>query len=508
MDSAYSYSPTTVLLCVGVVCVLLLIVKQVFLHPLRHLPRAHDPKEHWLLGMGPVMREDKWPLMSAVKWAAEHPNAPLLHFTMFGMHRVLVLDPDLLRQVLVTKSSLFSKRIFQYLNVKAIIGDGLVTTDGEVHSRHRKMVNEAFGYKHLKGLVPIFAEQSKILLDHWEGKDGQIVNVADGLGRMALNVLGLSTFGFEFDTLTPEETKGKKLYRLFRENVQAHKDFLFMTLPYYQHIPIEANRRRKELKRKTYEGIEVIIEEKRERLAKRKSLGSSVIPMDILELLILVTDEDDGSKFTNQELVDEAKTLLMAGTDTSATMAQFTLICLAKHPEVLQKCLEEVDRVLGNREIVEEPDLNELKYLHLVMRESMRLYPPIPILPRRVEQDINLGGYDIPAGTTLVVSPMVMHHLPNLWDNPEEFNPERFSPENDENRHPYQYLPFNHGPRNCIGQKFGFVEMKVMLAMLLKRYTLSLKPDYDFKCIHSIAMQPYPALEMILHERHPKTVAT
>lgn len=476
----------------------LLVWRRYVSNPLRKIPRAEDPAESWLFGMGPVSVSEP-ALAPNLRWAIANKGSPLVYFRFWFWDRVMVTDPDLLKRILVTESHNYSKRLLAYDSVKLVSGDGLVVSNFEKHDRHRKMVSEAFHYKHLKSLVSIFSKQANLLVKHWRGMDGKVVPVHEDINKCTLNVIGLTAVAYDFDSFAEDDTVGKLFGQTFLNMTKAHRDLRIHTVPLFRYLPTEANRRRTELRNATNDVIASIIRAKRAKHASIRARGEVPVINDILDILIQVKDEH--GLLTDEELISETKTFVVAGNDTTATHVVWTLYALARHPEYYRKCIEEVDEVLGDKEDIEADDIGKFKFLGMCMKESLRMFPPVPLTPRHVENDVELAGYRIPAGTVLFVSSLVMHHLPWLWENPEVYDPYRFSPERSKDRHPYAFLPFIHGPRNCIGQRFASMEATVILAKIMQSYRLDLVPGYKLTTTASITYHPSPKLEMVLENR-------
>lgn len=198
---------------------------------------------------------------------------------------------------------------------------------------------------------------------------------------------------------------------------------------------------------------------------------------DVLGMLMSAVDEDGQGGMTDQQLRDEVMTLFMAGHETIANAMSWAFLLLHQHPEVAQRVRAEVRAVLGGRAPGFE-DLPRLPYAGQVLDEVLRLYPPAWIVERQAVVADRLGPWDIPAGTIVAVSPWVMHHHPGLWEDPERFSPERFSPERVEGRPKHAYLPFGAGPRVCIGNNFALMEAKIILTMVLPRFSVEVSdPD-------------------------------
>ncbi|KFO35136.1 Cytochrome P450 4V2 [Fukomys damarensis] len=187
-----------------------------------------------------------------------------------------------------------------------------------------------------------------------------------------------------------------------------------------------------------------------------------------LDLLLSVTD-DEGNKLSPEEIREEVDTFMFEGHDTTASAINLSLYLLGWYPEIQKKVDSELDEVFGksNRPVTLE-DLKKLKYLEVVIKESLRLFPPVPLFARRLNEDCEVAGYKVVKGTEAIIVPYALHRDPRFFPNPEEFQPERFFPENAQGRHPYSYVPFSAGPRNCIGQRFAVMEEKTILSYILR----------------------------------------
>lgn len=193
----------------------------------------------------------------------------------------------------------------------------------------------------------------------------------------------------------------------------------------------------------------------------------------LLDLLIKVSETNEN--FTLDDIVTEAFTLLITASDTTSASLVYAIYLLAKHPEALQRCFEEQERIC--RETSDEMTINELrqmKYLEQCISESLRLYPVLPLIVRSLKEDVEIGEYVVPSGSDILVPVYELHRHSDIYPDPEKFDPERFSPENCANRHAYSYIPFSSGIRNCSGQKFAMLQMKIILSHVIRRFQLEL----------------------------------
>ena len=210
--------------------------------------------------------------------------------------------------------------------------------------------------------------------------------------------------------------------------------------------------------------------------------------LDFLDILLTSVDENDKG-LTADEIRSEVDTFMFAGHDTTTSGISWTLYCLAKYPEHQEKVREEVRNVLMGREWLEYDDLKDLKYTQWCIKEAMRLYPPVFQFYRTLLEDVEVDGYLIPKGVQVIIAPHVIHRNPDVWENPNEYDPLRFNPNNIEKRHPYAYIPFSAGYRNCIGQNFAMNEEKLVVASIINRYALSLDEHHEVKIILTIILR-------------------
>jgi cytochrome P450 len=218
-----------------------------------------------------------------------------------------------------------------------------------------------------------------------------------------------------------------------------------------------------------------------------------------MQMLLDARYEDTGKGMNDQQLIDEAAILFIAGHETSANSLAWTLYLLAQHPEVLHKLKAELTAVAPNR-VPSFNDLRQLTYLTQVINESMRLYPPAWITDRVALNDDELNGIPIPKGTVISIFIYGLHHQKKRWQDPEAFRPERFRPEISKTKHAFSFMPFGGGPRLCIGNNFAMMEMQLTLAAVLRRFNLRLPPGFEVSPKPLITLRPAKEILMYLHE--------
>lgn len=224
----------------------------------------------------------------------------------------------------------------------------------------------------------------------------------------------------------------------------------------------------------------------------------------LLDFMIDIADKNPD--FTENDIVNEACTFMLAGQDSVGASVAFTTFLLAQNVECQQKCHDELERIFGsdNRAPTMQ-DLRDMRYLEMCIKESLRLYPSVPIIARRLGEEVHLSKYTLPAGSNVFIVPYATHRLPHIYPDPEKFDPERFSPEIAEKRHPYAYLPFSAGPRYCMGNRFSIMEMKTVISRLLRSYNIESVPDKTtFEPIYRITLRASGGLWVRLRAKQAK----
>lgn len=412
----------------------------------------------------------------------------IVQFRLGFLSFCLVTDPEYVREVLVTQADKFEKSARDKRIMGRFLGQGLVTSDGEYHARQRKLSQPAFRKKLISGYADTMMYQTEHMLDTWE--DGQPLNIAEKMNELTMYIVSETLFHMDVSDVT--KRVGEAIVFLQEE---ANRDF---TSPFFmpKWLPtprnIQANRAIKFLDDIIYEMI-----------AKRRQEEGSEIEQTRHDLLssLLEAKDDDGERMTDLQLRDELLTLFVAGHETTSNALTWTWYLLSQHPEVERKLHQELDDVLQGRPVTLE-DLAQLPYTHQILKESMRICPPVWTLNTRCNrEDVEIDGYVIPKGTLVFVSPYALHHHPNNFENPHVFDPDRFLPEREEKIHRYAYIPFGAGHRVCIGNSFAMMESALILARIAQKYRLLLEPGQTIKKLAHITMSPEHGIRMQLQAR-------
>jgi len=353
------------------------------------------------------------------------------------------------------------------------------------------------------------------------------VDLQSYFSQLTLNIIGIAGFDYDFASLEKdykehgENTKGgeAELSVLFYRALASLTPDLFSLLVgrIYKYLPTNRNRERKTMIVALNGTVADIIKRRRQEFNKNTNQEDESKSKDILSLLFNAKDAETGSLLTDLELRDEIKTFILAGHETTSTLLVWVFYCLSLNLESQEKLISEIDQKLqGKFPTPEDVEGTLLPYLNAFMKEVLRIYPPVSIVTRVTASDDILAGYQIPKGTRIVLSPYILHHHPNQWDQPEVFNPDRWMKSTNSNietndnlpaqqsvpRHPFSFLPFIFGPRNCIGQKFALVEARMITVMVLQHFNVTLDPSSpELKRTTTITMRPKSTMFFNLRPR-------
>jgi cytochrome P450 len=397
----------------------------------------------------------------------------------------LATHPDLVKDVLVTNNRLFG-RGRGHLRMKLLLGDGLLTTDGDAHKRQRRLVQPAFHRQRVESYGDTMAQRAEELAERW--RDGSTVDVLGEMMGLTLVIVANTLFGATVDDEVEEI--GSALTAVFEM-------FGFALMPFselFDRVPIPTTIRLRRARARLDATIYRII-------ADRRRSGRD--HGDLLSMLLLAQDtgdEGDGGSMTDVQLRDEATTLFVAGHETTSNALTWTWYALSGHPGAEARMHAELDGVLGGRR-PGAADLPRLPYTRAVLAESMRLYPPVWGMGRRALTAHTLGGYDIPRGSLVVVSPFITQRDARFFPEPEQFRPERWLDEHAAERPRFSYFPFGGGARQCIGEQFAWMEGVLLLATLGQRWRLRLVPGHKVELNPLITLRPKHGMRMTLHSR-------
>jgi len=365
----------------------------------------------------------------------------------------LVNHPDGVKHVLQENQQNYHKDLYPYRILKPLLGQGLVTNVGESWLKQRRLMQPAFHRKRLAAFGTLMTDATVTMLDQWQrlAERDQPLDVAAEMLRLTLRIAGQALFNI--DLSDESHTVGQAVATVNK----LLSEYLTAPFPPLS-IPTPRSRRLQAARRTLDQVVHDIIVQRRQQHADTG---------DLLSMLLLTRDEATGQGMNEQQIRDEVMTLLIAGHETVATALIWTWYLLSQHPHVTQ--------------------------------EVLRLYPPAWIFGRKAIADDEIGGYVIPAGSMIVLSPYMTHRHPAFWEHAEVFDPKRFAPDQAAGRPRYAYFPFGGGPRVCIGNNFALMETQLVLATIAQHYQLRLVPGHPVEPEAFLSLRPRSGLPMTLH---------
>jgi cytochrome P450 len=402
------------------------------------------------------------------------------------LNYLLVTDPDAVRHVLVDNAKAYRKGR-NYLGLKLLLGEGLLTNEAESWRRQRKLAQPAFHRARLAGFADHMSRETRRTLAEWGTKDTGTKSpfcVHEELMRLTFRIVGRTLFSADVDG------EARDVGQALNTALHWANDYVESFFPVPPSIPTPANVRFKRARSILDRLVYQLIADRRTQIAAGKGSG-----VDLLGMLMEAVDDGTGQAMSDQQLRDEIITMVLAGHETTANLLAWTFMLLARHPEIERRVREEAIRVLGDRDPALE-DVRSLEYTERVLEEVLRLYPPAWVVERQnVTPDV-VGGYPVPRESIIAISPYVIHRNPSYWDDPETFDPERFRPERVEARQRYTYLPFGGGARVCIGNHFAMMEAQIILAMIVRETHLSVVPGHPIELDAAITLRPKHGLRV------------
>ncbi|XP_070264327.1 cytochrome P450 4V2-like isoform X1 [Myotis yumanensis] len=411
-----------------------------------------------------------------IHFTEENRHVPMLKL-WFGTVPAIAMYKAETIEVILTSSKQIDKS-YLYTFLKPWLGLGLLTSTGNKWRSRRKMLTPSFHFTILEDFLDVMNEQANILVNKLEKHvDGEKFNCFSYITLCALDIICETAMGKNIDAQTNDDSEYVRavysmsdlLHRRMRTFWLWHDVLYLLFKDGWDH-----KRNLKTLHNFTINVInERANEIKRDEEGKSDDKGTTLSNRKrkaFLDLLLNVMD-DEGNKLSLEAIREEVDTFMFEGHDTTAAGMNWTLYLLGCYPEVQKKLDNELDEVFGNSDRpVTLEDLKKLKYLECVIKETLRIFPSVPIIARELNEDCDVGGYKVVKGSQILIIPYALHRDQKYFPDPEEFKPERFFPENSMGRHPYAYVPFSAGPRNCIGQRFAMMEEKVILSCILRHF--------------------------------------
>ncbi|CAF3828857.1 unnamed protein product, partial [Rotaria sordida] len=415
----------------------------------------------------------------------------------FGpLTRLIVHEPDLLADVLSrNNASNYMKPVeFNEVLVPIIGSHNLLVAEGSEHERARRMINPAFHHVNLKSMVSIITDRTAKAIESMISNE-QKSKPADLLvlfNALTLSIIASSAFGADFETNAHAKDVICRTFAQLLDIATYRSMYMINQIPFLSQLPFWGKKILDEGKQKVTEFVDQIIIDRRQGQSSSLSNGP-----DLLDLLLSAVD-NEGQPFNDQEIREESLAFVLAGSETTGNLMVWMLYVLMTNENVLQACREEIDRVLPNGIVPTNEHLQDLLVCEAIINETLRLYPPAPFFSRHCVREHIIGTkrqLRIPKGATIVAISHVLHRRSDLWPRPLEFDYTRWMRDpktglKPKLPHPFAYLPFAAGPRNCIGQNFALLEAKIMLAMFIQRCNFDLVPGQKIVPDVKITMRP------------------
>ncbi|GLJ13582.1 hypothetical protein SUGI_0215770 [Cryptomeria japonica] len=409
--------------------------------------------------------------------------------------RLYVTHPELAKEILCNKFGHCNK-----LQNKQLGKPGIGRLNGEKWAQHRRILNPAFHTELLKGMIPSIVQSGITMLTEWSklvSSGANEIEVFKDFCILTSDIISRTAFGSSY-------AEGKHIFHLLDQQLLLYFEVMrTVHIPGFRFLPTKKNRQRWALEKEIRRCIMQVIESK-ERTAIENSEDYGT---DLLGLMMISNKKEGRGKaqrnisMTSDEIITDCQTFYVAGQETTAILLTWTMVLLGMHPEWQERARKEVLEKCGKNDFPKSDTVNGLKIVGMIFNESLRLYPPLVTMTRQTSKPIMLGRLSVPAGTQLEIPILQMHHDQALWGNSvNEFNPERFDQGiSKAAKLPIAFMPFSLGPRTCIGQNFALLEAKIILAMILQRFSFEISPNYIHAPVQSLLLKPQHGAWLIFH---------
>jgi len=413
-------------------------------------------------------------------------SEPIARMRIAGTKVFYLREPDLIREMLVTLVPNFHKsRGLE--RAKALLGEGLLTSEGKLHRQQRKLIQPVFHHGNLNDIAVIMRERARQRAESWGA--GQTLNLNQEMHALTLTIVGEALFGTEVGERTG------RVSQLMETVMETF--FLFMSplAPFFEFFGHPKLKRAAKARRELSAIVRTMIGERRKTNQTRK---------DLLTLLFAAQDPETGLGMSDEQLRDEVMTLFLAGHETTANALAWTIYLLTQHPDIARRLAAEV-RPVGMRSCASAPDdleselgIKDDDLLSRVIRESLRLYPPVWAIGRRATQGLRIGGTEVPKGAIVLACQWALHRSDRYFSNPIQFDPDRWMSDDQRALPKYAFFPFGGGPRSCIGEGFAWMELRVVLTEILRRWRFEIGPGQTVKPKASITLRPERPIQVIV----------
>ncbi|CAG8775193.1 7157_t:CDS:2 [Cetraspora pellucida] len=464
-----------------------------YLSPLSKIPGP--PGESLILGhYASFLKKDHAEVFSHL---AKQYGGIVRFNALLNKSNLLITDPKLVQMMMVSRAYDFPRYHASKTLVKDFIGDGIILAEGDSHKRQRKMMSPSFAFANVKEMVPTFVQAGHNLKDIWIKEIGnnkeKRITITSIISKITLDVIGDVGFNHKFNSTTTESELAKAYKCLNNRNLTPLYMALISLFPFIRKLPIYDHN-------EYLDSLKIITNVSEKLITDKKT--SSVRGTDLLSLLTNANDNlPVDEQLTHYELVSQVMTLLIAGHETTSTTLSWALYFLAKNPDIQDHLRKEILDIFPDRDYHPTFDqIEQLKYSECILKEILRIVPPVPLLIRTNVKDEMFNGYFIPKETPLTIPVYAIQHDPSIWgDDAEHFNPFRWlNPEIKSKIANCNFMPFGAGPRSCLGMKMAHLEFKAILAVIIRNFEFKLVEGFTFKRTFIGLMKPSPGIDLMV----------
>ncbi|MDQ3472442.1 MAG: cytochrome P450 [Acidobacteriota bacterium] len=451
--------------------------------PIRSIRRARaalppGPKGHPILGVMPEFNRDTLGFITRCRDYGDVVRARFLYVTAY-----FIYHPDDIEYVVSTNAKNFIKSMSLRSNFfQRLVGNGLLTSEGEVWKRQRRLAQPAFHRQRISAYGDVMVNYAQRMMATWQA--GEVRDIHRNMMRLTLEIVVRTLFNADVSQ------DADKVGRVLSQIVKPFASQATIKWILDNRLPTTTHRR---FHREAQEIDDIVYRIIADRRASGLDQG------DLLSMLLEAQDED-GSQMTDKQLRDEVMTLFLAGHETTALTLSWAWYLLAQNPAVEEKFHAELDDLLGGR-LPTMDDLSRLKYTDRIVREAMRLYPPAYGLGREAIEECEIGGFRVPRKTQVFMFQWATQRDPRFFPEPEAFHPERWTEEFASSLPKYAYFPFGGGPRFCIGNTFAMMEIVLVLATIGQRFKLALAPDHPVSILPAMSLRPRDGIHVVVENR-------
>jgi cytochrome P450 len=436
-----------------------------------------------------------------------HDYGDISYFKLGRQHVYLLNNPDYIEKVLVYDHRNFTKGKRLQL-AKALLGEGLVTSEGDLHDRQRRIIQPIFHPKQITTYGRFITDYAARLVQKWKDKD--TVDMLKEMMQLTLSIICKSVLNYDVESEAEDVGKALSICRNYSKRLQSPLGQVLNKIPILPNV--KGARKARETLDKLVYGL---IKERRDGLESNvKSYNDLLTRLlqarDATESMPTVNNTStnpngiapsSASRMSDKQVRDEVMTIFIAGHETTANALTWTFYLLSQNPDVEKRLLDELASTIDSNKTPTVDDISKLKFTEKVLRESMRLYPPVWTIGRTVDKDYTVGRYVVPSGSTIMMSQYIMHRDPRYYDEPDRFDPERWSSEARSSLPRFSYFPFGGGIRACIGESFAWMEGILVIATIARHWKMSLVPGHRVELDPAITLRPKYGMRMKLERR-------